>query len=131
MLDNLRSRVQSDPDPEPDPGPTTDLGLDDVHDILKNERRRRILDHLSERSWMLDDLAVSMASIENDKPERLIDSQEKKRVYVACYQCHLPQLDGLGVIAWDKRSGQITRGPEYGGVRRLQTAVREIVEADS
>lgn len=127
MLEALRERVHST---EPAPARTS-LNPDDVYDILSNERRRLILDHIEDRAWTLDDLATAIAGLENDKPPRLVDSQEKKRCYVGMYQCHLSQLDGLGVVDWDKRSGHITKGPEYEGVRRIQKTTRGLMEGDA
>ncbi|MFB6358651.1 MAG: hypothetical protein ABEJ96_06540, partial [Thiohalorhabdaceae bacterium] len=50
----------------------------------------------------LGDLAEHIASIENDKPEVALSSTERKRVYVALYQCHLPKMDDIGVIDFDE-----------------------------
>jgi len=68
---------------DPTTPPTTDvetdsttadpLSLDLVFEVLKNERRRRVLKYLSESSSetvSLSDLAEHIAAIENDKPEK-------------------------------------------------------------
>lgn len=42
-------------------------------------------------------------------------------------QCHLPQLDGLGIIDYNKKRGIIRRGPEYAGVRAIQQTAGRVV----
>lgn len=88
------------------------LSLDLVFEVLKNERRRRVLAYLSDNpgTVSLSDLAEHIAAIENDKPEAALSSQERKRVYVGLYQCHLPKMDDTGVIEFDGDRGTIALG---------------------
>ena len=81
-----------------------DLGLDQVFEILKNQRRRYVLWYLRERDEQvsLSDLAEQIAAWENDKPVKQITSSERKRVYVGLYQCHLPKMDGMDVVEFNK-----------------------------
>jgi len=108
---------------DPTTPPTTDvetdsttadpLSLDLVFEVLKNERRRRVLKYLSESSSetvSLSDLAEHIAAIENDKPEKALSSQERKHVYVGLYQCHLPKMDDTNVIDFDGNRGTIALG---------------------
>lgn len=83
--------------------------LDAVFDILKNRRRRRVLQYLlqGDGTSTLGTLAEHLASIENDKPEQLLSSQERKRVYIGLYQCHLPRMDMTGVIEFDRHRGTV------------------------
>lgn len=80
-----------------------------VFDILRNERRRRVLDYLNEQegSTTLGDVSERLAAIENDKPESQITSQERKRLYVGLYQCHLPRMDDAGAIDFNSDRGSI------------------------
>jgi len=88
------------------------LSLDLVFEVLKNERRRRVLKYLSgqDGTVSLSDLAEHIAAIENDKPETALSSQERKRVYVGLYQCHLPKMDDTDVIDFDGNRGTIDLG---------------------
>lgn len=89
------------------------LPLDQVFGILKNERRRRVLRMLQQTeddTLSLSDLAEQIAAWENDKPIKQITSDERKRVYVGLYQCHLPKMDGMGVIDFNKPRGIIELG---------------------
>jgi len=107
---------------DPTSPPTTDdetassaadpLSLDLVFEVLKNERRRRVLEYLREQpgTVSLSDVAEHIAAIENDKPEKALSSQERKRVYVGLYQCHLPKMDDTDVIDFDGNRGTVDLG---------------------
>jgi hypothetical protein len=97
-------------------GPETEreraLPLDQTFEILKNRRRRCVLRYLYEADGpvSLSDLAEQIAAWENDKEIRQITSSERKRVYVGLYQCHLPKMDGMDVVSFNKPRGMIEQG---------------------
>jgi len=88
------------------------IGFDQLFDILKNERRRRVLGYLIEsgEEVTLDELAEAIAARETGKDVRQITSQERKRVYVGLYQCHLPKMDDYGAVSYNKPRGRIAPG---------------------
>ncbi|WP_253737459.1 DUF7344 domain-containing protein [Halohasta salina] len=88
------------------------LSLDLVFEVLKNERRRRVLAYLREHDGTvsLSDVAEHIAAVENEKPETALSSQERKRVYVGLYQCHLPKMDDTDVIEFDGNRGTVALG---------------------
>jgi len=92
---------------DPDDGP--DLSDDDVFEVLYNRRRRAVVRHLVEGdgSGSVGDLAERIAADENDTTVRQLSSYERKRVYVALYQNHLPKMDDLGVVDYDKNRGTV------------------------
>lgn len=98
----------------------TTLSTSDVFDILKNERRRAVIqflhDHGSEAS--LSDVSEHIAAAENDTDVRHLSSQERKRVRIALYQCHLPRMDRLGIVDFDKDRGTIEFRPPASQVQR-------------
>ena len=96
------------------------IPLDQVFEVLKNERRRRVLERLTEAEEPLDlgTLAEEIAALENDKDVRQITSTERKRVYVGLYQCHLPKMDDFGVVSFEKSRGTIEPGPHIDAVLR-------------
>lgn len=100
------------------------LSLNVVYDILKNKRRRHVLHLLEEEgSTTLGDLAEQIAAIENDKPREQLNAQERKRVYVGLYQCHLPRMDDASVIDFDGDRGTVDVGTHAEEVyEHLQTA---------
>jgi hypothetical protein len=98
-----------DAESEPD-GEAEALPLDTVFEMLRNERRRRVLEYLeAEPETTLSDLAEHIAAQENDTTVRKLSSQERKRVYVGLYQCHLPKMDGSGIIDFDGDRGDVER----------------------
>ena len=93
--------------------PEPELPLDQVFEILKNSRRRQTLHYLFENGGTasLSDLAEHIAAIENDIEVRAITSSQRKRVYVGLYQCHLPKMDGMDIIDFEKNRGTVEIGP--------------------
>lgn len=87
------------------------LSLDTVFDALRNARRRRTLQYLdvSDGSIELGELAERIAADENDKSTGEITYAERKRVYVALYQCHLPKLDDMDIVSYDESRGIVER----------------------
>ncbi|TQQ79327.1 hypothetical protein EGH24_11900 [Halonotius terrestris] len=87
------------------------LPLDQVFAVLKNERRRRVLGMLKQTDdkLSLSDLAERIAALENDKPIEQLTSSERKCVYVGLYQCHLPKMDSMDVIEFNKSRGTVAR----------------------
>ncbi|AWB28364.1 DUF7344 domain-containing protein [Halococcoides cellulosivorans] len=106
---------ESDADPGERP-----FEIDQVFEILKNERRRRVLDHIQEADGQLTlgDLAERIAAEECEKPISQINSQERKRVYVGLYQCHLPKMDDIDAIEYDKARGTIALGEAFAHFER-------------
>ena len=102
----------ADEEPTDEEAPPQSVPLDVVFGILKNERRRLVLKFMAETDsgTSLSDLAEHIASIENDKPANELGSQERKRVYVGLYQCHLPRMADSGAIDFDKNRGTVEPG---------------------
>ena len=85
------------------------LPLDVVFDILKNSRRRLVIHYLIEEEpeTTLSDLAEHIAALENEKTVQALSSDERKRVYVCLYQCHLPKMDDAGIIDFESDRGRV------------------------
>jgi len=77
------------------------LGEEEIHDILSNERRKRALELLKNRTDPVElrDLTDWIAGIESDvsPPPRSL----RQSVYNSLHQNHLPKLDRHGVIDYD------------------------------
>lgn len=97
----------------------TELTLNVIFEALKNERRRLVLEYLEKDTDVLElgTVAEWIAAEENDKPQSEISYAERKRVYVALYQCHLPKLDEMGIISFNKSRGTIRKGDSIESVR--------------
>ena len=97
-----------------------ELTKGEIFDLLKNRRRRMVIRFLRENDGeaVLNDLAEHIAAKENDTTVRQLSSDQRKRVYIGLYQCHLPKMDSLGVIDYDKNRGTI----------ELQASVTQLLE---
>ena len=89
------------------------LPLDTVFEIIKNERRRLVLHHLEEAEGTvtIGELAERIAAFENDLDRSELNAQQRKRVYIGLYQCHLPKMDDAGVIEFNQDRGHAKLGP--------------------
>lgn len=103
------SAEKTAPENDDDAGADREFPLDQVFDILKNSRRRQVLELLADadRQVTLSEVAEQIAAWENDKEIRQITSSERKRVYVGLYQCHLPKMDSMGIISFNKPRGTV------------------------
>ncbi|GAA0243771.1 hypothetical protein ACFFQF_03470 [Haladaptatus pallidirubidus] len=98
--------------------PETEQELDEsqIHNVLRNDRRREAIRYLRESggSLTVDDLAEHIATLETD--ETPAPRKVRKSVYVSLHQTHLPKLDDLGIVEYDQRSKELT----------LEDRVREV-----
>jgi len=73
----------------------------EIHDVLRNERRRRTIEHLrnGDGTVTLRELSEAIAAAETGEtpPPRNI----RESVYNSLHQTHLPKLDSLGVVRYD------------------------------
>lgn len=87
-----------------------ELTLDRKFELLKNQRRRRVLRFLMENgeASTTGELAEHVAVLENDKDDvSALTSKERKAAYVGLYQCHLPKMDDYGVIQFNQARGRV------------------------
>jgi len=110
-IDEAENTDTTEERPEEAPA-DSEPSLDVVFDVLRNRRRRLVLRALEEweGSTTLSELAEHIGGIENDKSPDALNAQERKRVYVGLYQCHLPKMDDAGAIDFDKDRGTVERG---------------------
>lgn len=95
--------------PSPDDDGDT-LPKNERFDLLRNRRRRDVLRYLiaADRTVTLPELAEHIAALENDVAIEELDYSQRKRVYVALYQTHLPKLDRANVLDYESGRGNIT-----------------------
>jgi len=98
-----------------DAGSAGDAGLsrERLYDVLANQRRRFALHYLKgrDRPTPIGELSEQVAAWENGCSVTEIDSAERKRVYTALQQSHLPVMDDAGVVAFDKDRGIVEPAP--------------------
>ncbi len=89
--------------------PADQLSKDIIFELLKNRRRRQVLTYLleAEETVTLGELAEQIAAWENDTDINALNSDQRKRVYVALYQTHLPKMDDAGIVDYDQDRGLI------------------------
>ena len=79
----------------------TALDEEEIHDVLRNARRRELISFLSQHDGYatIQDLSEHIAALESgtDPPPRNV----RQSVYVSLHQTHLPKLEALGVVDYD------------------------------
>jgi hypothetical protein len=91
--------------------PSEPISREEVFEVLSNERRRLVLRYLRERGEErvdFRDVVDRVAARENGVPAERLDSGDRKCVYSALRQTHLPKLDRLGVVEFDQSRGELT-----------------------
>jgi hypothetical protein len=80
-----------------------------VFEVLSNERRRYVLHHLKAVGERVSvrDLSEQIAAWENDIERAIVTPKERKRVYTALHQTHLPKMATVGVIDYDRDRGTL------------------------
>jgi hypothetical protein len=101
-----------DPPPATESGddPSGSISREEVFEVLSNERRRLVLQYLRERDEErvdFRDIVDQVAACENGVPAERLDSGDRKCVYSALRQTHLPKLDKLGLVEFDHGRGRL------------------------
>lgn len=82
---------------------------DALFSMLRNERRREVIDYLRDRTGPVDlrDLSEHVAALENDCDPVDVTYEQRKRVQTALYQMHLPTLADHDIVSYDQRAGTV------------------------
>jgi hypothetical protein len=90
-----------------DESATEDLDEATIHDVLRNDRRRLVIETLREGdgTGTVGDLAEVVAAREfgDDPPPK----NKRQSVYVSLHQTHLPKLDSLDIVEYDPDRGRV------------------------
>lgn len=81
----------------------------EIYDVLANNRRRETLRYLtdsSDGSITLRELSVAIAAAETGQSPP--PNGVRESVYNSLHQTHLPKLDELGVVTYDRDSRTVT-----------------------
>ena len=92
-----------------DRGDAKRLSEDEVFDVLHSSLRRDILRYVQGQDGVstVSDIAEYLAAKNNDTTVQRLSSYERKRVYIGLYQNHLPMMDDVGVIEYNKNRGVV------------------------
>ena len=87
---------------------TESLEATEIHDVLRNDRRRLVLERLQETgtSESVRDLSEYVASVESG--ETPAPRNVRQSAYVALHQTHLPKLDELGIVMYDSNAKEVS-----------------------
>jgi hypothetical protein len=94
---------------ETDAGSDESLSEDELFDVLASRRRRYAVHALEDVDGETDlgTLAEQVAMWEYDVDVGELSSTERKRVYTALQQSHLPKMDEAGLVDFNKDRGVI------------------------
>lgn len=89
--------------------PEPDISQDTVYEMLANRRRRYTIHYLKQReeTVTLGTLAEEVGALEHETTPDQLSSAERKTVYTALQQRHLPKMDDAGLVDFDKRAGAV------------------------
>lgn len=85
-----------------------EISRDQVFDVLSNHRRIYVIRYLKETEEelvSLRDVVDYVAKSEHPEVDGQVEYNDRKSVYTALRQTHLPKLDELGIIEFDKARG--------------------------
>lgn len=115
------------PNSEPNSESNSSLSVDEICGLLNRARRREVLCQLAEteqRCVRVADLAEAVAASEYDCRPSELGSDDRKRVYIALQQSHLPRLASANVVVYE-RDTVVTLGPEFDSVWAAYMALRD------
>lgn len=102
ILDAFSRERDSDSEPE------LDLSPPEVYSVLSSERRRLAIRVLAENGAMTHArLAEEIGAREHDTEPDALGSQQRKRIYIGLYQCHLEKLIDAGLVKWERTDGLV------------------------
>lgn len=99
------------------------VDADAVFDVLSSSRRRAVIRYMvarpGEGPFTVSDVAEALAAWETGKTVNALNGTERKRVYTALYQAHLPKLAQSGLVDYNKNRGRVDARPELMAVSHL------------
>ncbi|MDZ7746616.1 MAG: hypothetical protein U5K28_08975 [Halobacteriales archaeon] len=86
------------------------LSTDAVFETLSSRRRRYTLHYLTHTGGetAIRALSEQLAAWENGVTRETVTPKQRKRVYTALHQTHLPKMAKLGIIEYDRDRGTLT-----------------------
>ena len=90
-----------------------EVSRDDLFQVLSNSRRRYAVQLLEyeEDTIELGSMATQIAAWENGHEVAEVTGTERKRVYTSLQQQHLPKMDELGIVEFNKNRGTVEPAP--------------------
>jgi hypothetical protein len=86
-------------------------GLGDVYEALSNRRRRFALHHLKQldgdQPVDISTISTQVAAWENGSDPEQLGYADRKNVHTSLYQFHVPKMDDLGLVNYDRNRGTV------------------------
>lgn len=129
VRDRKRTRQRGDANDERAETVSGELDTDQLYDLLANRRRRFVIHYLKgvEGATEIGKLTEQIAAWELGCGTDELSRTERKRVYTALQQSHLPFMEDSGLIEYDKERKRIEPAGElfdvivYPGHRSIAT----------
>ncbi len=100
------------------------LSKSDIFSVLQNDRRRCVLELLnSNGSQDLRTMSEAIARIESGTAEPM--SNVRKSIYVSLLQTHLPKMESLGILTFDKFEDKVELMPAAAEMKVYLETVEE------
>jgi len=99
---------------------------DELFEVLSNSRRRYAVHAIKREDGVTEvgDLAEQVAAWEYETDVEGVSYDERKRVYTALQQSHLPKMDEADIVEYDKNRGVVEPTPALGDVDVYLDVVR-------
>jgi len=80
------------------------FSTDTIFETLSSRRRRYVLHYLKrvDDAVSIRELSEQLAAWENRIDRSAVEPKQRKRLYTALHQTHLPKMAELGVVSYDK-----------------------------
>ncbi|MDO9517733.1 MAG: hypothetical protein Q7J10_06740 [Methanosarcinaceae archaeon] len=100
------------------------LSKSDIFSVLQNDRRRCVLELLnSDGSQSLRTMSEAIACMESGTAEPM--SSVRKSIYVSLLQTHLPKMESLGILTFDKFEDKVELMPAAADMKVYLETVEE------
>jgi len=100
------------------------INQSEIFSVLQNERRRMMLEILhKDGPKSLRDISETIARIESDSNEPV--SNVRKSIYVSMLQTHVPKMENMGIIAYNRDSDRLELTPAAEGVTLYLETVKK------
>jgi|APHM01.1.fsa_nt_gi hypothetical protein len=98
-----------------------------TYEVLSNERRRYVVYLLKQDGGRIaiGEMAEQVAAWEYDISVQQVMGDQRKRVYTALQQTHLPMMDDAGLIVFNKDRGIVTPEPAVQKIEVYQESADE------
>ncbi|WP_071932940.1 DUF7344 domain-containing protein [Halodesulfurarchaeum formicicum] len=96
VVDHVPAFSRGDGLPEPE-----------IHDVLRNERRRAALQFLRERAGEAHINELTTAIVHREADQESDTKSLRQSVYSSLHQTHIPKLEGADVVAYDEDSNVV------------------------